>query len=343
MPKSVDVEDFAAKLALLTKRLNWSRAKLAQQVGVDKSLAARWLNGTSRPTGNSLMLLTAAVAESVDGFTAADWDLPTGELVARVTGRSGLSSTAEKGPSRLALAGLRDPPPDTMAEPYLGLWAGFYQSVTNRKIARLCYGQFARDAHGTRLTVSDGYFIADGQALPTATRLHCILEFRELANYLAFISFNTRPDAEGAAIIDGIWSGFSADGVPMASPVILIRIQEGDAAPGFTVETMKARIADLNRGIEDEAARTGDPIAAMRPFAPAELVQLVFPVVGTPRPDGETDHILRWPANRSVATGPNLLQSLHPAAPQRTVRASLRRAFGLDPADRVRLVHPSVG
>jgi hypothetical protein len=46
MPKSVDVEDFAVKLALLAKRLNWSRAKLAQQVGVDKSLAARWLNGS---------------------------------------------------------------------------------------------------------------------------------------------------------------------------------------------------------------------------------------------------------------------------------------------------------
>ena len=75
MPKSVDVEDFAAKLALLAKRLNWSRAKLAQQVGVDKSLAARWLNGNSRPTGNSLMQLTSAVAQRDRRFTAADWDL----------------------------------------------------------------------------------------------------------------------------------------------------------------------------------------------------------------------------------------------------------------------------
>ena len=75
MPKSVDVEDFAVKLALLTKRLNWSRPKLAQQVGVDKSLAARWFNGSSRPSGNSLMQLTSAVAQAIDGFTAADWDL----------------------------------------------------------------------------------------------------------------------------------------------------------------------------------------------------------------------------------------------------------------------------
>lgn len=51
MPKSVDVEDFAVKLALVAKRLNWSRARLAQQVGVDKSLAARWLNRNTTSGG----------------------------------------------------------------------------------------------------------------------------------------------------------------------------------------------------------------------------------------------------------------------------------------------------
>lgn len=62
MPKSVEIENFAAKLALLAKRLNWSRAKLAQQVGIDKSHVARWLNGYSRPTANNLMQLTTAAA-----------------------------------------------------------------------------------------------------------------------------------------------------------------------------------------------------------------------------------------------------------------------------------------
>jgi len=344
MPKSADVEDFAAKLALLSKRLNWSRAKLAQQVGVDKSLVARWLSG-SRPTGNSLMQLTTAVAHLVDGFTGADWDLPPDEFGQRIGLRPGPGVVAPPGesPSRLVLSGLRDPPAPELGAAFLGLWAGFYQSATNRSIARLCYGEFSLDAHGTRLTISDGYFVADGQALATASQLHCIVEIRELANYLALVSFNVRRDTEGAAIIDGIWSGFGADGVPMASPVILFRIDQGDVAPAFGVEAMKARVADINHGIEREALSTGDPIAAMRHLAPPEIMRTIWPVVGKPRADGETDHILRWPATRSFATGPFLLESLHPGAPQRIVRGNLRRALGLDPQERVRLVHPSAG
>src|SRR3954452_19538154 len=108
MPRSVDVEDFSAKLALVSKRLNWSRAKLAQQVGVDKSLAARWLNGNSRPTGNSLMLLTAAVAQMVDGFTAADWDLTPGQFARRlgIEAAPPLALVGASAPGRIALSGL---------------------------------------------------------------------------------------------------------------------------------------------------------------------------------------------------------------------------------------------
>src|SRR5262245_50742000 len=131
MPKSVEIEDFAAKLALLAKRLNWSRAKLAQQVGIDKSLAARWLNGNSRPTRNSLMQLTAAAAQSITGFTAADWDLAPGEFALRL----GIAQPAPAAPVRaaatgLTLVGLRNPPSAaTWGASYVGLWAGFYQSL----------------------------------------------------------------------------------------------------------------------------------------------------------------------------------------------------------------------
>ena len=83
MPKAVDIEDFAAKLDLVCKRLNWSRAKLAQQTGVDKSLASRWMSGSARPTGNSLMLLTAAVAKALPEFSAADWNLDRSGFASR--------------------------------------------------------------------------------------------------------------------------------------------------------------------------------------------------------------------------------------------------------------------
>src|SRR5258708_38705189 len=84
MPKAVEIEDFAAKLGLVCKRLNWSRAKLAQQVGIDKSLIGRWLAGASRPTGNSLMRLNDAVSKSLPDFTAASWDLASAALAAHL-------------------------------------------------------------------------------------------------------------------------------------------------------------------------------------------------------------------------------------------------------------------
>ncbi len=68
MPKSVDIADFAAKLDLICKRLNWSRASLAQEVAIDKSLAGRWVNGVSRPIGNTLMRLNEAVTRNVSNF-----------------------------------------------------------------------------------------------------------------------------------------------------------------------------------------------------------------------------------------------------------------------------------
>lgn len=74
MPKSVEIAEFAGKIALVAKRLNWSRLRLAQAVGIDKSLVARWMKGASLPTANSLMQLTQAVGREIAGFSAADWD-----------------------------------------------------------------------------------------------------------------------------------------------------------------------------------------------------------------------------------------------------------------------------
>jgi transcriptional regulator with XRE-family HTH domain len=83
MPKAVEIDDFAAKLGLLCKKLNWSRAKLAQQAAIDKSLASRWLAGGSRPTGNTLMRLNEVMAKALPGFAADSWDLDLAGLAER--------------------------------------------------------------------------------------------------------------------------------------------------------------------------------------------------------------------------------------------------------------------
>jgi transcriptional regulator with XRE-family HTH domain len=74
MPKAVEIEDFAVKLGFVCRRLNWSRGKVALRVGVDKSLASRWLAGSNKPTRNSLMRLNQVLAEAVPGFSRSDWD-----------------------------------------------------------------------------------------------------------------------------------------------------------------------------------------------------------------------------------------------------------------------------
>ena len=345
MPKSVDVEDFAVKLALLAKRLNWSRAKLAQQVGVDKSLAARWLNGNSRPTGNSLMQLTSAVAQAIDGFTAADWDLSAEQFSRRLGIETAPRSPAEtrNAPARLTLSGLRNPPPAaTWGAAYLGLWAGFYQSLTNRGVARLCVSEFAVGGDGMRLSHTDGFFTCEGAAIATHNHLHAICEIVPLDNHLIFFAFNAAQDMQGVAVIDGLKCGVGPDDTPSAVPLVLFRIDDaaGDR-PGMAALT--PAVARANDRIESEAGRTGNPFAAAQEIASLEILHTLCPIVGTQRQDGEIDHILRMPRKRSLATGRRAMGSLPADSPLRMVPANLRRVLGLDPPGKIRLAHSSAG
>jgi transcriptional regulator with XRE-family HTH domain len=332
MPKSVDVEDFSAKLALVSKRLNWSRAKLAQQVGVDKSLAARWLNGNSRPTGNSLMLLTAAIAQMVDGFTAADWDLTPGEFARRLGIEAALRPASAGGPAarRTMLSGLRNPPDPTWGAAYAGLWAGFYQSFTNRGLVRLCAGEFQREGEGLYFAFSDGSFLCEGTAIATHTHVHAICEIAPLDNHLIFFTFNAAPDVLGPSVIDGLTNAFSADAMPSCAPVLLFNLGDVAGDRSVNVRSLMRPVASANDGIEDSVGRTGDPVAAARQFASDEILRVLFPLIGSVRTDGETDHVLRMPPKRSLAAGKRAVGNLPPEAPLRAVQANLRRALGLD-------------
>lgn len=74
---------FAARLDLALKALSIGRARLAQELGVDKSLISRWLGGTTRPAGHNLERLTLLIATRSPGFTLLDWDRGIDELARR--------------------------------------------------------------------------------------------------------------------------------------------------------------------------------------------------------------------------------------------------------------------
>ena len=174
MPKSVQIGEFAAKLTLVAKRLNWSAGRLAQQVGVDKSVVARWLNGDSRPTAHSLMQLTSAVAQTDEGLAAVDWDLPIDQFRQRLgieAAAAVVPMSATPAQARPTIEGLKYPSDERWGAPYLGLWAGFYQSVINHGIPQLWIMHFGMDDLGLRAAFTVGPFFGEGPAFASPSHL----------------------------------------------------------------------------------------------------------------------------------------------------------------------------
>jgi len=78
------IADFAHKFGLVLKACNLSRGRLAQAVGIDKSVVSRWASGVQAPTDNNLSLLTEAVGRHRPGFARADWELASQAFAARL-------------------------------------------------------------------------------------------------------------------------------------------------------------------------------------------------------------------------------------------------------------------
>ncbi|MFL5298517.1 MAG: multiprotein-bridging factor 1 family protein [Phenylobacterium sp.] len=68
------MDAFGRKLELALKRLSMSRARLAADLGVDKSVVGRWVTGAVQPSGHNLSRLSALLAQRIPGFSALDWD-----------------------------------------------------------------------------------------------------------------------------------------------------------------------------------------------------------------------------------------------------------------------------
>lgn len=323
MPRSVDVEDFSTKLGLVAKRLDWSRAKLAQQVGIDKSLAGRWLNGDSRPTPHSLTRLTSALSAAITGLTAADWHLPVERFALRIgTEPPAATAAAASSMPRVTIAGLRFPPAAEWGAPYLGLWAGFYQSLTNKGLVRMIAFQFFIDDLGLRCRLTEGNFTGEGPALATRSHLQCFIDVGPLYDRLAYWMFNGVHGPK-AAVIDGLVCVIAGDsgGSPAASPILLYRIDEDHQDDAeIEITALAAAINQLHERVANEIERTGDTLAVFRELAPPDVLRAVTPIVG----DGR-DHVLRMPAARSLAAA-----TLSADQSWKPISANLRRALGLD-------------
>ena len=324
MPKSVEIEDFAAKLALVRQQLDWSRGKLAQQVGIDKSLAGRWTKGASRPTEHSLARLTGALAQAIPGLKSDDWQLPVEQFALRVGADpvTAARAAAKGHDARMTIGGLKNPPLAEWGQPYLGLWVGFYQSVANKGMLRLFALRFFISDLGLRCEATEGNFRGEGPVIATRSHLQCLFDLAPLYDRVGHCMFHG-VHALRAAVIDGLVCIIVGDsgGTPTAAPIVVYRVDEDPLdETAAHMDALAAAIKQIHERADAEAARSGDKTAIMRESRRRKSSR------PSPRSlDTGPITVLRVPSTRSLAAG-----TLEPDTTWRPVARKLRRALGLE-------------
>jgi len=111
MPSPV-TDDFPRRLDVALKTLNISRAQLAVQVGVDKSLISRWLSGRMRPSSHNLTRISEVLSRARPGFNTLHWERPRPEFEAFL----GIGAPVPAAvPAGNAEAGIAPPPASAIA------------------------------------------------------------------------------------------------------------------------------------------------------------------------------------------------------------------------------------
>ena len=290
-------EPFAKKLELVLKVLSMSRARLAADLAVDKSVVGRWVSGAVQPSAHNMSLLSALVAERIPGFTTLDWDRSLAAF-AELIGAD-LKAVAGHVPAPdSALSGL----PIVGMEQFLSATAlrgsayeGFYRSTRPYILAP---GRYIHDHAMTRidpngllrLRIGAGGTIADGWVLLVGNQLYAVT-VDVISGAVLFGIFHGVATSR-AEVLDGLVLAPSLDvgRTPAAYPMLLERIEDltGDVD------------ADDKRFIE-LAAR--DPVAPEGSI-PDEILKHLAGDFGPAAAAMGGDLLLRLPQMRSLARGP---------------------------------------
>ena len=78
------IPDSARKFGLVLKACNLGRGRMAQTIGMDKSVVSRRASGVQVPADHNLSLLTETIARHKTDFGHFDWDFDTAAFAARL-------------------------------------------------------------------------------------------------------------------------------------------------------------------------------------------------------------------------------------------------------------------
>jgi transcriptional regulator with XRE-family HTH domain len=293
-------DPFGKKLELVLKVLSMSRARLAADLGVDKSVVGRWVTGSVQPSAHNLSLLSALIATRIPGFNALDWD------------RS-LAAFAEMVGADLEAVSARNPASLAMGLPLVGMdqflaasalrgqaYEGFFRSTRPYVMAP---GRFVhdhaivrRDPNGLlRVRIGTGGTVVDGWVLLMGSQLY-IVAIDVISGAVLFGLFNG-VGAARADVVDGLVLAPSLDAgrTPTAHAIIFERIGDltGDAE------------AD-DRHFLELAAR--DPVAPDG-TVPDDLRSHLTGDFGPKALASGGDMLLQMPVSRSRARGPAYRES----------------------------------
>ncbi len=208
MPRHAQVEAFANKLKLALGRANLSRAALAQRVGVDKSVVARWATGALHPADHSLAALSAALGHAIPGFDRTAWNLSPADFAARLgVPAASLGAAGGGSPPLAQMAAALATESLTQAEAlHAGIWLMLYPSISRP-------GQL--HGYAARLRVvpampalaaefsNGGTVHGEGFAFPYHYHLHMQFQGRMQDATLGHQILN-RPHEDHAEILDGL-------------------------------------------------------------------------------------------------------------------------------------------
>jgi hypothetical protein len=220
--------DFASKLELVMKVLSLSRGGLAAAMGVDKSVAGRWVSGSVKPSSHNLAKLSQVIAKDIPGFTMLDWERDAEDFAALVGVQTGTTLQPSKTiwpllPERLAADARHAAKELTRA--YEGLWR------TTRPSSDVP-GQFLQDVAIVRRDENgflsfrigvEGFYYSG-----SAVMVHNQLYYFAADDAFGAISFGILNGVQRgrADIIDGLilTTLRDAGGSPAASGIVMHRI-----------------------------------------------------------------------------------------------------------------------
>jgi transcriptional regulator with XRE-family HTH domain len=274
MARRTGIEAFADKLRLALGRANLSRTALAQRVGVDKSVVARWSSGALQPADHSLAALSAALGQAIPGFDRTAWDLPVPAFAARlgVPLPAGAAPALDESAIDFALEVTADSLPQAVAS-YAGIWVMLYPSMGRPGELHGYAGRMHLPPGQPALFfnfTSGGTVDARGHAFAMQARLSCVFRSARLRNMVGLQLLNGVHD-DTAEILDGIMlSQFAGvDRILGAGRVIWFRLTDGTADDAYA-----AAIARTS-ALSGEWNRLVTPaLAAFAPEAPEGAVAL---------------------------------------------------------------------